>query len=779
MESRRFDIQSHGAGAGGTKPGLELEQEETLRRSTTCAAVATLALLLAACGPVENAPYPVDWIGTNTLFTSFQERPKFLDPISSYNIGETPFTYSIYEPPLRYHYLKRPYQLEGRTATAPPEVIYLDRDGKRLPDDADSERIAVSVYTIRLRPGILYQPHPAFARDAAGHYLYQDLSPRQIEHASTPADFPLKGAATSTRELTADDYVYQIKRIASPYVSTPSRLFGLMSEYIEGLKEFSDRLSAEHDRALAGLSVRDQYLPWRDLRQEPLSGARALDEHTLQIRIKGKYPQFRFWLTMTFFSPIPWEADRFYAQRGMRERALTLNLWPVGTGPFMLAEQGATRYVLVRNPNFRGEPYPGEGMPGDREAGLLDDAGKRMPFVDRVVFSLERESEPELVKFLQGYYDAVAIERYDRSFVLEKELAEGTGRAAMMKERGLVFRTGVDPNNWWVGFNWLDPVIGKGATPEQAVRNRKLRQALSIATDWEEFTSTFYDEYGPAQTAMSSIPPGLFGHRDGQAGVNPVTHVWVDGRSKRRPLDEARRLLVEAGYPGGRDAATGQPLVLYYDANGVGPRYQARLDWQIKQYAKLGIQLEVRAADYNRFQERMFKGAEQIFFWGWLCDYPDPENFLFLLYGPQARVKTQGENDSNYANAEYDALYRRMKDLPDGPQRQAVIDRMVQIVQQDAIWIFGIFPGSTGAYQAWLHNGVPTIIVLDRLEYLRVDAGQRVARLSQWNRPRPWPLAWLAACVALLAFPAWRIWRRRERRDGRTALIWTAASKAG
>jgi ABC-type transport system substrate-binding protein len=219
--------------------------------------------------------------------------------------------------------------------------------------------------------------------------------------------------------------------------------------------------------------------------------------------------------------------------------------------------------------------------------------------------------------------------------------------------------------------------------------------------------------------------------------------------------------------------------VLYFDVNGVGPNYQARLDWQIKQYAKLGIQLEVRPADYNRFQERMFKGAQQLWFWGWFSDYPDPENFLFLLYGPQARVKTKGENDSNWESPEYDALYRRMKDLPDGPQRQAVIDQMVQLTQKEAIWSFGIFPGNVGAYQPWLHNALPTSVILDKLQYMKVEPGVRLARIAQWNRPRPWPLAWLAACLALLAVPAWRIWQRRERRDGRTALVWTASSKAG
>jgi len=737
-------------------------------------AIAVLGVLLAACGPVANAPYPVEWIGTNTLFTSFQERPKFLDPVSSYNSNETPWTGAIYEPPLRYKYLKRPYELEGKTAIGLPDIEYFDRDGKRLPEDADSDRIAVSLYTIHLKHGILYQPHPAFARDASGRYLYQDLSPEQIARCSTLADFPLRGAATSTRELTADDYVYQIKRMASPDLTTPSRLYGLMSGYIEGLKELGDRLAAEREHELAGRSPRDQYLPWRDLRKEPLSGAQALDPYTLQIRIKGKYPQIRFWLAMSFFAPIPWEADRFYSQRGMRERAITLNLWPVGTGPFMLTEQGATRYVMVRNPNYRGEPYPSEGMPGDRDEGLLDDAGKPLPLADRVVFTLERESEPEKVKFLQGYYDVLNVERYDRVFDLQKELNEGTGRATLLTQRSFRFRTSVDPNSWYIGFNWLDPVVGKGDTPEQAIRHRKLRQALSIAIDWEEYASVFFDKFGPARTAMGPIPPSVFGYREGREGINPVTHEWVNGRVQRRPLEEAKRLLAEAGYPNGRDSATGKPLVLYLDINGVGPSYQAGLDWYIKQFAKIGVQLEVRNADYNRFQERMFKGQEQLFYWGWFADYPDPENFLFLLYGPQARARSQGDNDSNYENSEYDALYRRMRDLADGPQRQAAIDKMVQMAQQDAIWMFGVFPGNTGASPPWLHNSIPTGIIPDKVQYLRVDPALRLAKVREWNQPHLLPLLWLVGCLVLVAVPAWRIWQRRERRDGRTALIWTA-----
>jgi ABC-type transport system substrate-binding protein len=741
------------------------------------------ALLLPSCGPASNSPYPAEWVRGKVLFTSFEERPKYLDPVSSYSNNETPWTYSIYEPPLQYNYLKRPYVLEPRTLSEMPQVEFLDKTGRRLPADAPAERVATSVYTLRLLPGIRFQPHPSLARGRDGRLVYHDLTPERIHGRYSVIDFPLEdaagsGVATSTRELTADDYVYEVKRLASPYVRTHSPIFGIMSEEIVGFKDLGDRLRAQRQAELAGRDPHDTFIPWHDLRQDPLEGATAPDPHTFVLRVKGKYPQMRFWFGMTFFSPLPWEADRFYEQRGMLENGLSLNLWPVGTGPFMLVEQGPSRYVMKRNPNFRGQIYPTEGMPGDAERGLLEAAGKTLPFLDMVVSSLEHEREPSLGKFLQGYYDVPFIERPDAVFSLEKELLDNTGRARLLRERGVRIPERQDSHNWYMGFNWLDPVVGKGDTPAQQERNRKLRQALSIATDWEEHATIFYDTYGTSVTAMGPLPPGVFGRREGREGMNPVTHVWVDGKAQRRPLEDAKRLLAEAGYPGGRDARTGRPLVLTYDANGITPAYQARLDWQVKQAARIGIQLEIRAADYNRFQERLIKGAHQIFFWGWLADYPDPENFLFLLYGPQARSTSGGENNANYANPEYDRLYNVMKDLPDGPQRQEAIDRMVGIAREDAIWMWGLFPAVASAYQPWVHNGNPSIMLRDLIKYMDVDPALRVKKQREWNRPQWWPLPWMAGVLALFAIPIVRAWRRREARDARTALIWTAPAHA-
>ena len=239
-----------------------------------------------------------------------------------------------------------------------------------------------------------------------------------------------------------------------------------------------------------------------------------------------------------------------------------------------------------------------------------------------------------------------------------------------------------------------------------------------------------------------------------------------DGRNRRKSLDEAKRLLAEAGYPDGRDAKTGKPLVLNYDTQGVGPGYQARLDWTAKQFAKLGIQVEIRNTDYNRFQDKMRKGAAQFFFWGWLADYPDPENFLFLLYGPNSKARHDGENATNYANPEFDRLFDQMKDMDNTPERARIIRRMIDIMQQDVPMLWGWSEEFGGAYHQWLYNGKPSNIIRDQLPYLRIDAAERERLVQQWNRPNWWPVLAVPLLLLLMAWPAWRAWQRRQQARG-------------
>lgn len=705
-------------------------------------ALISLVFALSACGSAWNDPYPAADRGKNILYSAFTDRPKHLDPVQSYSEDEITFTAQIYEPPLQYHYLKRPYTVIPATALEVPKPRYLDAQGRPLPDTADAARIAFTDYVIRIRPGIRYQPHPAFVE--------QEID---AARADTLADFKLRG----TRELVAADYVYEIKRLAHPRLHTP--ILGLMSEYIVGLDEFAKTLQ-QHAKALPP----ERRGEWLDLRDFALRGVEVVDAHSYRIRIKGKYPQFVYWLTMPFFAPMPWEADRFHSRPGMAEKNLTLDWYPVGTGPYMLTENNPNaRMVLERNPNFRGETYPCEGEAGDRAAGLLADCGKPMPFIDKVVFTREKEQIPYWNKFLQGYYDAsgIASDSFDQAVQVGN--SGEVGITDEMRRQGIELSTSVATSTFYMGFNMLDPLLGgRGIDDERA---RKLRQAISIAIDQEEFISIFQNGRGiPAQ---GPVPPGIFGHVEGEAGINRVMYEWRDGRAQRRDIAEARRLLAEAGYPDGRDAKTGEPLVVNLDTTSGGVGAKSRIDWLNKQFQKLDLQLVVRSTDYNRFQEKIRKGAVQLFYFGWNADYPDPENFMFLLYGPQGKVRHQGENAANYANPEFDRLFEKMRAMENGPERLAVIARMQEILRRDAPWIWGFHPKDYTLRHVWLKNRKPTKVGNNTLKYQRVDAAERARLRAEWNRPVFWQALLAVLALVALALPAWSAHRRREAASAR------------
>jgi len=153
--------------------------------------------------------------------------------------------------------------------------------------------VSFTDYLIEIKSGIHYQPHPALAK--TGAYIYHGLTAGDLSGISTITDFKQLG----TREMVAEDYVYQIKRLVHPKIHSP--IAELMKQYIVGLDELSNAVKEPN-----GLEFRAQNI----------SGVEVIDKYHFRIRIYGKYPQFIFWLSMPFFSPMPWEADVFYGQAG-------------------------------------------------------------------------------------------------------------------------------------------------------------------------------------------------------------------------------------------------------------------------------------------------------------------------------------------------------------------------------------------------------------------------------------------------------------------------------
>ena len=718
------------------------------------------ALALAGC----NSPYPASEEGQSILYTTFAEEPKHLDPARAYSTDEVEMMSQVLEPSFQYHYLKRPYELAVLTAAEIPKA-----EGRKV--TFQGKAVDATVYTVRLKPGIRYQDHPCFVE------ANRRLSEEDVRHVRTVWDLK----PTASRELVAADYVHGVRRLADPRLACP--VFSNLAEHLLGMKEYQATLQAalDRERAVRKAAAGILYNQEKDEQHNPIrvdygAGAEAfpfvreVDRHTFEVVLAGPYPQILYWMSMPFFAPVPPEAVAFFDQPVILKRSIILDKNPVGTGPYVLREFDPTNQIIFeRNPNFRDERYPALAPPGEQEAaaqasyeemkaaGMLADAGRPLPMIDRVVRRLEKETIPRWNKFLQGYYDTSGIgsDVFDQAVTLSSR-----GDCLLSDEmaaRGIRLVTSVACQARYMGFNMNDSVVG-GYTEEK----RKLRQAISIAYDTEEEIAIFLNEQGIP--AMGPIPPGIFGSLEGEAGINPIVYRWdaKRGAPARRSLDEAKKLLAEAGYPNGY-GPDGQRLTIRFPNTAATPESRSWLDFVKKQFDKLGVGLEIEVSDYNRFREKVDKGNFQLLAWGWVADYPDPENFLFLLHGPNGKVKSGGENAANYANPRYDALFLRMRSMENTPERQAIVQEMIGILREDAPWIFLHFPKGLGLYHQWVRNAYPHGIAFNTTKYVRLDTAARTAYRSQENRPRWWPVIAFAGVLLVSSLPAIRAAVKRLR----------------
>ncbi|MEE9613392.1 MAG: ABC transporter substrate-binding protein [Thermodesulfobacteriota bacterium] len=718
-----------------------------------------LVIVVSACTP--NNPYRASEKGEEIFYTTFDEPPKHLDPARSYFSSEYDFLAQIYEPLVQYHYLRRPYELVPLSGEAVPVPAYFDKSGNRLPQEVSPEKVHRATYEIKVKKGVMYQPHPAFAKTSDGNLLYAKLTEADLAGITQIKHF----SETGTRELSSDDFIYEIMRMADPQLHCP--ILPILTDYILGLDEYAVALTKELEETRAARKEKagaaySQTLDERanpiilDYKKYPLPGIERIDDHTFKIILKRKYPQFAYWLAMPFFSPVPEEAVRFYKQGPLADRNISIDRYPVGTGAYMMETFNENmELVLARNPNFRGEPYPADGEEGDGEKGLLEDAGRAMPFIERIVFKLEKEAIPRWNKFLQGYYDnsGISSDSFDQAVNMSAE-----GRAEItefIKEKDIKLITSVRPTTYYMGFNMLDDTVG-GYTPER----KKLRRAISIALDWEEFIEIFSNGRGIA--AMSPLPPGIFGHLKGKEGMNPYLYDWDEERQRptKKSIDEAKKLLAEAGYPGGRDRE-GRPLVINFDNAWTGAESKPTIHWIVKRLRLLGIQLENRTTDYNRFQEKMQKGNLQIYFLGWNADYPDPENFFFLLHGPSGKVKHHGENSSNYASPRFDSLFKKMENMDNSPERLRIVREMVLLLQEDSPWMWGYHPVAFSLSHSWMGNLKSNSMANNTIKYRKLDTGLREERRHKWNRPNFIPIAVTAMVLVAGSVPAIVSIRRR------------------
>jgi len=650
-----------------------------------------LSLILSILAGCSNSPYPESDSTKNIYYGSIPEDPKSLDPSNSYDTLSARILDPVCECMLQYAYLKRPYALEPALAARMPErrVYVYEASGKGR---ATIRREAYR-YTFFIKKGLRFQDDPCFTATGG------------------------KG-----REVKSDDFIYALKRLADPTVHCP--VISILGRKIAGLREFY-----EYNRAL----TRDQAennLPQKADFSKDVRGIRRIDDYTFDVSLTEKYPQFLYWMAMHFTAPIPHEAVGYYGEK-FRDH-------PVGTGAYKIKEYvKGQRIVLARNPNFRRETYPTEGEPGDKERGLLRDAGKTLPFIDEFVYTIVKESIPRWNLFLQGYMDASGVPRE----AFDRVITEAGTLSDRMKAMGIQLAKAKELATFYYAFNMDDPLVG---------RNKKLRQAISCAINTAEYIELF--ENGLGEIAQSPLPPGIFGYAPKYR--NPY---------RRFDLKHAKALLGEAGFPNGL-TKEGHRLSINYDTAATSAAGRQTVRWLINQFEALGIALNVITNDWATQQRKADSGNFQMISYGWMADYPDPENFLFLLLSKNERP---GVNVANYKNPEYDRLFEQMKGMSnegeEGQRRLAIIRRMVMILQEDCPWVPSLHTEGYVLFHEWYHNVKLHGPGSNLNKYLRIDPQLRAKRRAEWNRPRYGPVAIFFAVLLVAAIPAILSTRRRMR----------------
>lgn len=642
-----------------------------------------LAILLPFLGlgvGCGNSPYPPETPGKRVLHLSLRDEPTTLDPSGSLQPTIVDLIYPAY---FEYDYLKRnPVPLNLSLGARMPTI-----EPWTLPDGRKGQR-----WSFTLKRGLRFQDDPCFPGG--------------------------KG-----REIRAEDVLFSLKRLADPSVSAPyfsyieNRIWGMADYARRNGERLKTKRPADFDADVPGLQRDPQ------------------DPYSFRILLTEPFPQLKYIMALRCASPQAREAWTMYGKELRRH--------PVGCGPFRLKEYlPKQRIVLEVNPNRRPEMYPTEGAPGDREAGLLADAGKPLPRSDEIVYSIVRESISSWNRFLQGYEDGWGVNQTNYQSVMARpgELSPG------MRAQGVrLYRAGI-PNVIGFIFNMDDPTFG-GHGPKQ----RKLRQAISLAVDRQEIIDLFAQ--GNAVRAEFLVPPAI-------TGYDPAYRNPYGGKD----LVKAKRLLAEAGFPNGRDAKTGEPLVLNFDNSAqeaLGRQYVGLIRRQI---SALGIQVVSRAWRPVVMADRQEKGQWQFVEFDWFADYPDPEMFLLMLY---SKNKRPGMNRTNFDDPKVDRLFERIRIMDDSPERERLVRELRDIVVEDCPWVYVRHNQALVIAHSWLGNRKMPEVDADMAKYWSIDSEERDRKVAEWNRARLGPLGVGVGLVALASVPAVAGLRRRARLSAR------------
>ncbi|MEO5691991.1 MAG: ABC transporter substrate-binding protein [Usitatibacter sp.] len=504
-------------------------------------------------------------------------------------------------------------------------------------------------------------------------------------------DAAFKGAK---RELTARDMEYAIKRFRDYRNRSPYEW--LFENKIVGLDEWAkkgkDSGKVDYDVKIAGIEVRDKY--------------------TLSFKLKDADFNFLYVLAMPNVVPVAREVIEAYGQDTMGH--------PVGTGPYVLKEWvRRSKIVLERNPNHRGYEletrYADPSDEWDRRA-IEALHGKRLPLIDRVEIYPIEDEQPRFLAFLNREHDI--LDETPFAFI-HQVLPNGKLAPALDKAGVRVFRE-LQPELTYYPFNMSAVEEGKpnpigGYSPERIA----LRRAMVLAYDIDAEINIV--RKGQAIAAQSPVAPGVVGY-------DP------DFRSGAQVHDpaKAKALLDMFGYvdrngDGAREQPDGKPLVivLKYDAGSQEKRQLAEL--YVKSAADVGLRMEAQAVQFADLLKDKKVSNYMTATSAWIADYPDAQNFLQLLYGPN----TGQSNEAEFKLAEYDRLYERSQSIPDSPERNAIYRDMNRLILAYAPWRFGVHRIFNHLQYPWVKAYKKHPILYTNFKFLDIDVAAQQAGTRQ------------------------------------------------
>ena len=481
------------------------------------------------------------------------------------------------------------------------------------------------------------------------------------------------------RELVAQDYVYSWKRHYDPRWKSPN-LYLLENAKIAGLSE----LRAETIKAKRPFDY-----------DREVEGLKALDKYTLQIKTSQPTPRLMLEFTdASAWGAVAREVVEHYGDKMMEH--------PVGTGPFKLgAWRRGSRVVLEKNPGYREVLYNEEAPADDpvAQAAVAKLQGRKLPMLDRVEIDIVAENQPRWLAFLSGTHDVLWEVPNDFTEIAmpNNELAPNLKK----KHITLVRYPRADVALSY--FNMEDPLVG-GYTPDKVA----LRRAVLLAIDLEK--EILLVRKGQAIPSQGPISPGTWGY-------DPKLKTEMSEFS----LAKSRALLDMYGYidrdgDGWRDMPDGSPLELVYNTQSDHASRQLSELWKQNMDA-INVRIGFRIAQWPENLKQSTAGKLMMWGVGWSAGAPDGDTFLALGDGKSAGAA----NKSRFNLPAYNEAYARQKRLPNGPERQAVMDEAQRLIVAYAPYKFHVHRVFSDMAQPWVIGYHRNNFVREFFTYVDVD----------------------------------------------------------